>query len=184
MKTSPEKVGGQTRDISDDPIALDGNNLTSPQRSEQIERERCSLRTVIDFDRATAGPFQRKIEMLRGQLIRFGRSHHANLAFEFFDKQAGAQFVVTHVGGENDRALRCGQFVQEIFSLEFVSKLRSKESDDGGVCQHPGEIVERAKRPQIVHQRRRTRENNGELAVDCFAPRPGQKEKNKRPKGN
>ena len=26
---SPEKIGGQTRDISDDPIALDGNNLAS-----------------------------------------------------------------------------------------------------------------------------------------------------------
>jgi len=115
--------------------------------------------------------------MLRGQLVRFGRSHHANLAFEFFDKQAGAQFVVIHVGGENDRALRCGQLVQEIFSLEFVSKRCSKEFEDGGVCQRPGEIVERAKRPQIVHDWRRTRQNNGELAVDCFAPRPGQKEK-------
>ena len=63
------------------------------------------------------------------------------------------------------------------FLPQFVSKLRSKESEDGGVCQRPGEIVERAKRPQIVHQRRRTRQNNGELAVDCFARRPGQKEK-------
>jgi hypothetical protein len=163
---------------------LDGNNLAGPQRSEQIERERCSLRTVIDFHHATAGPFQRKIEMLRGQIIRFGPSHHANLAFEFFDKQASAQFVVTHVGGQNDRALRCGQLVQEIFSLEFISKRCSKESEDGGVCQRLGEIVERAKRPQIVHERRRTRQNNGELEVDCFARRPGQKEKNKRPKGN
>ena len=58
--------------------------------------------------------------------------------------------------------------VQEIFSLEFMGKRRSKESEDGGVYQRPGEIVERAKRPQIVHQRRRTRP----------------KGKNKRPKGN
>jgi hypothetical protein len=130
---------------------LDGNNLAGSQRSEQIERERCSFRTVIDFHHATAGPFQRKIEMLRGQ---------------------------------NDRALRCGQLVQEIFSLEFISERCSKESEDGGVCQRLGEIVERAKRPQIVHERRRTRQNNGELEVDCFARRPGQKEKNKRPKGN
>jgi hypothetical protein len=48
--------------------------------------------------------------MLRAQIIRFGRSRHANLAFEFFDKQASAQFVVTHVGGENDRAFRQWRF--------------------------------------------------------------------------
>jgi hypothetical protein len=115
--------------------------------------------------------------MFRAQIIRFGRSRHANLAFEFFDKQASAQFVVTHVGGENDRALRCGQLVQEIFSLEFVSKLRSQESEDGGVCQRLGEIVERAKRPQIVHERRRTRQNNGERRWTVWRAGPAKRKK-------
>ena len=113
--------------------------------------------------------------MLRGQLVRFGRSHHANLAFEFFDKQAGAQFVVIDVGGENDRALRCGQLVQEIFSLEFVSKRCSKEFEDGGVCQRPGEIVERAKRAQIVHEGEEPGRIMASRRWTVFARRPGEK---------
>jgi len=132
---SPEKIGGQTRDISDDPIALDGNNLAS----------------------------------------RFGRSHYANLAFEFFDKQAGAQFVITHVGGENDRTVRGSQLVQKIFSLEFVSRRRSQESEDGGVS-GSRRNCRTCETSADSHERRRTRQNNGELEADCFARRPGQKE--------
>src|SRR5204862_2758084 len=73
-----------------------------------------------------------------------------------------------------------GQLVQEIFSLEFVSKRRSQGSEDGGVCQRPGEIVERAKRGQIVHEGEEPGRIMASRRWTVFARRAGEKQKKER----
>src|ERR1022692_2796567 len=101
-------------DIVHHAIALNGNDLSIAQCVKQIERKRRALGVVIYFYRARAGLFQRQIDMLCAAFIRLGRADHANRALEFFGEQRCPEIVTSHMGGENNCALRREQIVQEI----------------------------------------------------------------------
>jgi len=52
----------------------------------------------------------------------------------------------------------------------------------GCIGQRPGEVVEGLKCAQIICQPRRTRQDDREVAPNCFSCRRGEKEKEKRGK--
>src|ERR1700682_5968169 len=98
-------------------IALNGDDLLVAQGVEKVEGERLSIGAVLHLHRAGAHLFQCEIDMLSGELVRFGRADHANFASEFFREQGRAKIVTTHVRGQNYRALRFDQATEKLRAL-------------------------------------------------------------------
>ena len=102
---------------------MNGNNLAVAERVEQVEREQGARGVVVDLDRAFAAFFERRAQMLRRLPVRLGRADQADFAIEFLGKQGGAQIVISHVGGQNDGALRGAELVEPFRADDLIGEL-------------------------------------------------------------
>ena len=85
-----------------DAISLNRNDLSVPQRVEQIQGyERAAA--VIDFYRLG---LKRKGNVLGASLVALGRAHDPNGATKSSSKSSRSEIIAAHVGGQNDGTAR------------------------------------------------------------------------------
>ena len=119
--------------------------------------------------------------MFRGLPIRLGRADHADFAIAFLGEQRRTQIVISHVGGQDDRALRGRELIEPLRASDLVGELFPVQFVDRGFGNRPREIGERPKSAEMIHSAGRTRQDDSEIGHDRAPGRRREKEKEEGP---
>ena len=167
--------------ISRDSIALDRNNFPLPQRIKQIKRESGAACAVTDLHSAGSRLLHGNIDVLRGLLIQFRRAHHPDLAMKPLGEDRSAQIVISHMRGENNRAMGRRQLIEILFALQLVSELGFGEFVIGDIRNRPGKVKKRQPRSGVVGRRPGAWPHHLKIRDDGAASRRSKEEEEIRP---
>ncbi len=148
---------------------------------EQLEGERHVRSVVGDLDRASSGALERLVEMLRRLPIGLRRADHPDVALEPLRENGRPQIVVSHVSGQQNRAVGGRELIEKLPALHFVGELGLRQFVIRGVGNRPGKVVKCEPGPAEIEQGAGSRPHDAQVAQDGASRRRGEEEKEDRP---